>query len=219
MPLDLEFQRRAFGENLPEVPQLRDPRCGDNGGPRVELEVRKFLASAENRPEQALAAASRALDLDPLSPWVNVNLAIVQFSLGLWDDAGDAVSRAIEIDPTDPSAFNARARLYIWRDDCKRALSDANDNIRLSSGKGGYTRRAAIYIAMGRFLEAKADVVAAEKLTPPASPDYAQLLDTWADVHVGLGDYDSAVNDLTRAIEQRPLLYWLVEHRGVVQFH
>jgi TolB-like protein/DNA-binding winged helix-turn-helix (wHTH) protein/Tfp pilus assembly protein PilF len=54
---------------------------------------------AENQPEQATAAAARALDLDPLSPWTNVNMGIVLFSVGRWNEAIVTVNRARELDP------------------------------------------------------------------------------------------------------------------------
>jgi serine/threonine protein kinase/tetratricopeptide (TPR) repeat protein len=168
--------------------------------------------------KKAIMHCERALDSKPDDARAHAKLGYI-LSGSDPERALEHLSKAIEIDPTDTSAFDARARLYLARCDFERALSDASDVIRLTSGRSGHQRRATIHVSMGRFLEAKVDLVAMEKRIPPASPNYAGLLDLRADVHIGLGDYASAVDDLTRAIRQRPLLYWLVEHRGVAYFH
>ncbi len=77
---------------------------------------------ATNRPQLALAAATRALDLDPLSPWVNVNMAIVQFHLGQSEEAMAAAKRALELDPEYTWAYVWQARIEQTRGNLAQAI-------------------------------------------------------------------------------------------------
>ncbi|MEM8496527.1 MAG: winged helix-turn-helix domain-containing protein [Pseudomonadota bacterium] len=74
--------------------------------------IAQFLYSevflAEGQPEQAISRATAALKLDPLSQWVNVNMAIVRFANGQRDQALSAIRRAIDINPSYSWA-------YVWQ--------------------------------------------------------------------------------------------------------
>ena len=79
------------------------------------------LQLARNNPEGALAAAERALALDPLSAWVNVNLGIVHYYRGEYELAAAAIDEAIRIDPEYTWA-------YVWKTMVRHAqgrLADA----------------------------------------------------------------------------------------------
>jgi tetratricopeptide (TPR) repeat protein len=168
--------------------------------------------------KRAILHCEQALGLEPNNAKAHSLLGVVLY----YPDRARALkhlSRSIEIDPTYSPAFTARARIYLSRGDYERALSDANEAIRLKQGEGGYGRRAQIYIAMGRIAEAIADLAAKEERTPPGSLNYADLLKTRGRLHLQLRDYSGAVRDFTRAIEQRPLTNWLYSDRSDAYFH
>ncbi|MDM3871403.1 winged helix-turn-helix domain-containing protein [Porticoccus sp. W117] len=73
----------------------------------------RFLESEmwlkNNQPLRALAAAEKALSLDPLSPWINVNMALMLFHLDRKDDADTMIDQALAIDPDNTWALAWRA--------------------------------------------------------------------------------------------------------------
>ncbi|AWL11996.1 Transcriptional activator CadC [Saliniradius amylolyticus] len=69
------------------------------------------LEIARNQPEKALAYALKAQQADPLSPWVNINLAIVYGVIGQYDSAYQALEDAISIDPDYVWGYVWKARI------------------------------------------------------------------------------------------------------------
>jgi len=64
---------------------------------------------AIQRPELALPLIQKAVELDPLSPVLNVTLAETLSDVGRHDEAVVQASRAVEIAPNYPSAYYVRA--------------------------------------------------------------------------------------------------------------
>jgi TolB-like protein/Tfp pilus assembly protein PilF len=61
---------------------------------------------------EALAAAERAVALDPLSAIINNNLGAVRMNVGRFDDALVAFRQAIEIDPTMPTPYGSIGEVH-----------------------------------------------------------------------------------------------------------
>jgi DNA-binding winged helix-turn-helix (wHTH) protein/TolB-like protein/Flp pilus assembly protein TadD len=69
------------------------------------------LALAKNQLNEALSYARRALKVDPLSPWINVNLAMVHFWRNEMPEALAAVEQSIKIDNNYTWAYVWKARI------------------------------------------------------------------------------------------------------------
>lgn len=69
------------------------------------------LALAQNQPDKALDYALRARQADPLSPWVNINLAMVYYYLGQSEQALEAISVAQNMDPEYSWSYVWQARI------------------------------------------------------------------------------------------------------------
>ncbi|ALS98453.1 winged helix-turn-helix domain-containing protein [Lacimicrobium alkaliphilum] len=69
------------------------------------------LALVQNQPDQALDYALRAREADPLSPWVNINLAMVYYYLGQYEQALQAISVAQNVDPEYSWSYVWQARI------------------------------------------------------------------------------------------------------------
>ena len=63
-----------------------------------------------NRPDLALPLIRSALELDPLSPVINITLAEVLSDLERNDEALEQADHTIEIAPTYASAYNVKAQ-------------------------------------------------------------------------------------------------------------
>jgi tetratricopeptide (TPR) repeat protein len=96
---DLNFER---AEQLLDQVLLIDAKNAQG------LYVYSELALAKNQLDEALSYASRALKVDPLSPWINVNLAIVHFWRNEMTQALAAVEQSIKID-------NNYTWAYVWK--------------------------------------------------------------------------------------------------------
>lgn len=66
------------------------------------------LALAQLSPDRALSFAQQAREIEPLSPWVNVNLAIVHYWRGETTQALAALDNALELD-------SAYTWAYVWK--------------------------------------------------------------------------------------------------------
>ncbi|WP_099033278.1 winged helix-turn-helix domain-containing protein [Lacimicrobium alkaliphilum] len=69
------------------------------------------LAVAQSQPDKALEYALRARQADPLSPWVNINLAIVYYYSGQSEQALQAISVAQSVDQDYSWSYVWQARI------------------------------------------------------------------------------------------------------------
>lgn len=70
------------------------------------------LALARNDFDEALKFAEKAIAIDPLSPWINVNLAIVEYWRGNYDSALAALKTAISVDENYTWAYVWQSKIY-----------------------------------------------------------------------------------------------------------
>jgi DNA-binding winged helix-turn-helix (wHTH) protein/TolB-like protein/Tfp pilus assembly protein PilF len=99
---DLDFERAE--RLLNEVIEL-EPKNARG------LYVYSELSLAQNQMNKALINANSALKADPLSPWVNVNLAIVHFWRNEMPQALAAVEQSIKIDRNYTWAYVWKAKI------------------------------------------------------------------------------------------------------------
>ena len=76
------------------------------------LYIYSELELARNRFDAALSRTQQAYELDPLSPWINVNLAIVHFWRSEYQPALEAVQNAISIDSNYTWAYVWQAKIF-----------------------------------------------------------------------------------------------------------
>lgn len=76
------------------------------------LYIYSELELARNRFDAALSRAQQAYELDPLSPWINVNLAIVHFWRSEYQPALEAVQNATRIDNNYTWAYVWQAKIF-----------------------------------------------------------------------------------------------------------
>ena len=91
------------------------------------LYVYSEWALAKNQFDVALIYANKALQIDPLSPWINVNKAIVHFWRNEMTEALASVDHAIDIDSRFTWAYVWKAKILSQRGQ----LSDAIEAMRV----------------------------------------------------------------------------------------
>lgn len=92
------------------------------------------LELARNNFEQALRYAEEAQDNDPLSPWINVNLAIVQYWHGQFNDALDALATATAVDQQYTWAYVWQSKIQHTQGDLNAAISSMETCLNFDPG-------------------------------------------------------------------------------------
>jgi TolB-like protein/DNA-binding winged helix-turn-helix (wHTH) protein/Flp pilus assembly protein TadD len=150
------------------------------------------------RHEDALVEARQARTLSPLSPVINVELATALVRVGRYDEAIERLHHTLEIDPRFPRAYVGLAAAHEGKGDRARAVSDLEKSAALSPHSPnpwlGYA-----YGVTGRRSEAVKILSELEKHSRQryVSPQ------SFAVVHLGLGDKDRALGLLEKAYEER----------------
>jgi tetratricopeptide (TPR) repeat protein len=143
---------------------------------------------------------SRAEELDPLSPVININLAQMYLRRGELDRGTEQCKRIIELYPIYPGGYEILAKMYIKQRRYREAVEESSKAVELS-GRASYYLGAMgyCYALEGRRADALATLKELEaKYARRESP----AIDI-AKVHVGLGDKDQAFVWLEKAFEAR----------------
>lgn len=120
------------------------------------LYIYSELELARNRFDIALKKATQAYDLDPLSPWLNVNLAIVHFWRSEYTDALNAVKNAISIDQDYTWAYVWQAKIYQRQGKLSAAIQSMLQSANIDSASevnSAYT--GLLYLEVGDEAEAE----------------------------------------------------------------
>jgi adenylate cyclase len=149
------------------------------------------------RFDEAQALARRALELDPLSIIINNNLGFIRSLVGDYTGAIQAYEATLELDPAFPTGLNNLWGAYLaaGRDDEALALADRIERV---VGSDSPHRR-----AVPRALRDPAELPAARRAV--AELERAPVPSTYliAQLHVRLGEHDSALDWLERAHAER----------------
>ncbi len=153
------------------------------------------LLRAMDRPEEALAAAQRAVELDPRSPNIRTIRGISHWALGMTDSARADIEQALELDPTFPLALMHASWLYWVLGDTARFFV-VHERLNAVSEQADVPVPAlrAAYAAGGP------DSLMRLAVAGPAARRNPVVRAKW---HVLLGDLDAAFADLEEAFRRR----------------
>ena len=176
----------------------------------VKLQQGNFLMMVKQM-DQAIAAYSRAIELNPKLAEVYNNRGIVYAEKGELDCAIDDYEKAIELDPKFAEAYSNRGATYSEKSEFDRAIADCNKAIELNPKlANAYCGRSAAYGAKGEFDRAIADCNKAIELNPKLADAYSNR----GNVHHKRGKIDKAIDDYNKAIELNPKLVQAYYNRG-----
>jgi TolB-like protein/Tfp pilus assembly protein PilF len=156
---------------------------------------------AQGRYEEAFIHDQRAAQLSPLSPVINSEFARALLHLRRFDEAIEQIRKVQEIDPTFPDAQLLLAETYRRKGDSGRALA-ALEQLAVQSKNAPIPWVGYGCAVMGRKREAEAVLAALEKESKKRyiSPQ------SFAIVHMGLGNKEQALNYLDEAYEERSFI-------------
>lgn len=153
--------------------------------------VRGSLYLEQGQVSDALRDLEAALRLNPTDASALTNRAQAYRGFGRMNEALADLDRAVELDPDLIAArFNRGAMLY-EKDEMGKALTDFNHCIAVDPhAPGPYFNRAAVYDAMGKRLEAVADLERFMELTDNENwkKSAQDILKAWADKDKAVGE-------------------------------
>jgi len=147
------------------------------------------------RAEQSIAAARRALELDPISVYVNHVMGHILYFCGRYEEAIPALRQTLNLDPNYPKPHYFIAMAQHWLGDSETAWKTIQREplewMRLCAS-------AVILLKLGR--------------TDEATKNFARLIEMGveetnyiqqADVNVQLGEHDRGIESLEKALDLR----------------
>jgi tetratricopeptide (TPR) repeat protein len=155
---------------------------------------------ARGQSDDALAEAKRALDLDPVSPVINHNLAEQLYLARQFDQAIEQCRKTLEMDPSFPLTYSLLGRAYLSKGMYREALAEFEKYLTLSSRNP--TALAGLAYAHARSGERNQALGVLDELRALSKqrrvPSYL-----FAIVYSGLGEKDQAFAWLEKAYEER----------------
>jgi TolB-like protein/Tfp pilus assembly protein PilF len=156
-----------------------------------------WLYIASGRFNEALGPTQRAIELDPLSTVVRNAMGQFYYLNRDFDRAIQEFGNALELDRSDPSLHYYLALPFEQKSQYERAIALHKSATELSDGAPLYL--SALGHAYGMAGMHKQALEILEELQQTTSPSPYNV----AIVHLGLGDYERAIDWLERAYEAR----------------
>ena len=152
------------------------------------------------RLDEAIAGTRRALELDPLSPFLQFRLGLWYYYTRQWDHTIEQCRNALELDPHYPYAHLVIGGSYIHTGKLDEAIQSTETHARLmgrSPGALGWLGHN--YAVIGRTGEARRLL---EELQEIAQKAYVQPF-AFGLIYSGLGEIDRCFDWLEKAVDER----------------
>ncbi|MCM3869659.1 MAG: winged helix-turn-helix domain-containing protein [Pyrinomonadaceae bacterium] len=156
--------------------------------------------SLMGRPDEAIAEAKRALDIDPLSLGENHNVGLAFYRARQYDETIKCARKTIEMDPNFMPAHILLGLAFLEQDRSEQAIAEFQTGRELS-GNSTHLRAmlAYSYARAGHEREARKIL---DELIRFSADHYVSAFDL-AGVHIGLGENDKAFIWLERSYQDR----------------
>ncbi len=156
------------------------------------------MCSALERYDEAVAYQRRAHELDPMAHRVDFSTALLR--AGRYEDAFEAATRAVEIDPRYPRAHATLGWACILTDRTEKGLEELERAVALAPGELQWLAQLGeAYGRAGRTEQARAILADLEGRARSGfvAPNHL------AYVYTGLGEHDRAIDCLEESFDQR----------------
>ncbi len=160
-----------------------------------------IVLSALGHPEEAIAAAARAQQLNPLSDGINANLIDNLEGALRWDEAIDEGNQALSLNPEFERVRVALIWAYLRAGRHKEAIKHASDFVERSNGSAdAIATMSWVLVAMGQVEEG----IELQRSYVEENPDFAPGYRTLGSLYTFTGHIDDAVRSYEEAFALVP---------------
>ncbi|DAZ92495.1 TPA: hypothetical protein N0F65_012725 [Lagenidium giganteum] len=157
--------------------------------------------------QSALDDAERAIDADSecAEAWNAQGCALRQMEL--YEDAVESYSQAIELAPKNTGYHTNRSSVYVYLEDGKNALQDADAAIRLHPDAGAYSRRGYALLLLERYDDAAVAFTTGLRMNQKHTNCKLGLASTYREKGIlayKQKQYETAVHSFSRALDLNP---------------
>jgi adenylate cyclase len=156
-----------------------------------------WLFGQAGRFDEALGPTQRAVALDPLSTAVTNAMGQIYYLSRDYDRAIQEFGKALELDRSDPSLHYYLARPFEEKGQYDKAIASYQSATELSDRAPLYLSALGHAYGMAGMHEQALDILEELQQTPSPSPYNLAI------IHLGLGDYEKAIDLLEEAYEAR----------------
>ena len=153
--------------------------------------------STLGRHADAVAEAKRALELDPLSPIQNLFLGQRLYYAGDYGAAVTQVKKALELEPALSFAHDVLGKIYVQRREYASAVAELEQAVRTDNEQGFLGDLGHAYAMNGDTASAQRVLAQLQTLSTERFVDPQ----AFADVYLGLGDYERAMDWFEKAYQ------------------
>jgi eukaryotic-like serine/threonine-protein kinase len=153
----------------------------------------------EERFDEAISRGKRALELDPLSPLINMNVGWTYFSAGLLDEALTQAGKMLEIEPDFYGAYWLKGAIYLSGGEFEAAVEDLKKAVSLGGHQIVLADLGSAYSLAGKQDEA-ANIL--DQLLEMRRREYVPAI-CLARLYSRTGENKEAIEWLKKAFEER----------------
>ena len=153
----------------------------------------------EERFDEAISQGRRTLEIDPLSPLINMNVGWTYLSAGLSDEALDQAGKMIEIEPDFFGAYWLKGAIYLSEGKYEEAVEDLKKAVSLGGHQIVLADLGSAYGLAGKKDEA---AVILDQLLEMRRREHVPAICV-ARVYSRIGENDKAIEWLEKAFEEK----------------
>jgi serine/threonine-protein kinase len=170
-------------------------------------EIYAWFLGGLGRLDEAIAKDKKAIELDPLNSFFQAALAYFLYHARRYDDAIVQIRRTLELDPAATLAHHLLGCCLLWKGDTAGAIGEFQRNKIVVTGAWYQGLLGYAYAISGD--RSKAEQILRE-LEQMAKRQYVNST-AFADIHLGLGEKEKALDWLEIAYENQESACWYLK--------
>jgi adenylate cyclase len=170
-------------------------------------EIYAWFLGGLGRLDEAIAKDKKAIELDPLNSFFQAALAYFLYHARRYDDAIVQIRRTLELDPAATLAHHLLGCCLLWKGDTAGAIAEFQRNKIVVTGAWYQGLLGYAYAISGD--RSKAEQILRE-LEQMAKRQYVNST-AFADIHLGLGEKEKALDWLEIAYENQESACWYLK--------
>jgi adenylate cyclase len=170
-------------------------------------EIYAWFLGGLGRLDEAIAKDTKAIELDPLNSFFQAALAYFLYHARRYDDAIVQIRKTLELDPTSTLARHLLGCCLLWKGDTTGAIVEFQQSKIMVTGAWYQGLLGYAYAISGE--RPKAEQILRE-LEEMAKRQYVNST-AFADIHLGLGEKEKALDWLDKSYENQESACWLLK--------